>query len=59
MKILIIISSAIGLILTILPAILLFNGNIDADLQKNLMIAGMIFWFIGAPFLMKEKKTTE
>ncbi|UZR93759.1 hypothetical protein [Chondrinema litorale] len=59
MKILIIISSIIGLILTILPSILLFNGTITAGLQKNLMIAGMVFWFISAPFLMKKKNTAE
>jgi len=39
-----------GLVLTILPAILVFQGYISNDLNKQLMFAGMAIWF-GATLL--------
>ena len=38
----------IGLLLTILPALLLMTGNIDLALTKTLMIAGMVIWYATA-----------
>ncbi|MEZ4902265.1 MAG: hypothetical protein R2822_11160 [Spirosomataceae bacterium] len=44
---------ATGLGLTIVPAILVFNGMITPDTHKNYMIAGMLIWFISATKLIK------
>ena len=39
-----------GLLLTILPSILVFMGNISMDAHKQLMFVGVLLWF-GAVFL--------
>jgi len=44
---------ATGLGLTIVPAILVFNGIIAADTNKNCMITGMLIWFVSATKLIK------
>lgn len=47
----------IGLLLTILPAILLLVGGIELSFCKLLMIVGMVFWYAGAiPWLGFAKK---
>ncbi len=56
MKVLVKILSAAGLCLTIIPAFLHFNGNITWNTHSNLMLAGMILWFLSAPVLMKKYK---
>ena len=39
----------LGLALTILPPLLLFFGAFDSlTLTKNLMLAGMIIWYVAA-----------
>lgn len=48
--------SIIGLILTIVPAILVFLQEIALQTCKHLMLAGMIMWFSTAFFWMKEQK---
>lgn len=48
--------SFIGLCLTIVPAILVFNDVISFQMHANLMVGGMILWFTTSPFWMKEKK---
>lgn len=58
MKILLKILSALGLLLTLLPAILTFNGIISFDQYKLLMLIGAILWFTTAPFWVDEKKET-
>ena len=47
----------IGLALTILPPLLLFVGVIDSlPWTKNLMLAGMIIWYVAAtPWLAFQK----
>ena len=47
--------SAVGLVLTIVPAFLVFSGSITWDGHANLMLAGMILWFVTAPFWMKKE----
>ncbi|MEX0994231.1 MAG: hypothetical protein WD599_01805 [Balneolaceae bacterium] len=55
MKTVLKIISVIGLILTLLPSVLVFTRTITMDNHKSLMIAGMLLWFLSAPFWMKEK----
>ncbi|MEM1137217.1 MAG: hypothetical protein AAGI07_15370 [Bacteroidota bacterium] len=57
MKPIIITLGLAGLLLTILPAILLFYGSIEAAFQKQLMGIGMLLWFIAAPIWDRIKKT--
>lgn len=59
MKRVLILLSYMGLVLTILPAFLVFYGMIGMKIHFNLMIAGMILWFATAPFWIKSKKTEE
>lgn len=56
MRKLLITISIIGLILTIVPAILVFTQEISHQSSKHLMLAGMIMWFSTAFFWMKEQK---
>ena len=53
MKTVLFIISIIGLILTLVPAFLVFVGKTDLDTAKGLMIAGTVLWFATAPFWMK------
>jgi hypothetical protein len=39
-----------GLLLTIVPAFLVFNGYISFETHTRLMLAGMLLWFLTAPF---------
>lgn len=39
--------SILGLALTIVPAILVFTGQIDNAENKQLMLVGMLLWFAG------------
>jgi hypothetical protein len=53
---LLMILAAAGLILTLVPSILTFVGSIDVQMNKWLMLLGMILWFATASFLIKAKK---
>ncbi len=55
MKTVLFIISIIGLILTLVPAFLVFMGKTDLDTAKGLMIAGTVLWFVTAPFWMKTR----
>jgi high-affinity Fe2+/Pb2+ permease len=44
--------SLLGLLLTVVPSFLVFNGIIDINLHKTLMLIGTFLWFIPAPFWM-------
>ena len=55
MKLLLKLISFIGLVLTVVPAFLVFAGTIDLSMHKNLMLAGTLLWFIPAPFWMSRK----
>ena len=54
MKIMLKISSFIGLALTIFPALLVFSGVLVLDSYKTLMLIGTLQWFGSAPFWMKK-----
>ncbi len=45
-----------GLVLTLLPSILVFMGNISGQTQKLLMLVGMVLWFAIAPFWIKKQE---
>jgi high-affinity Fe2+/Pb2+ permease len=45
-----------GLLLTLIPSLLLFTGAIPAQLNKSLMVVGMILWFVAAPFWNQNRK---
>lgn len=55
MKILLSSLAIIGLLATILPSVLVFLGAIDPGTHKTIMLAGMVLWFVTAPFSMKKK----
>lgn len=59
MKRLLIILSCIGLALTIVPSVLVFQGVIGMENHFQLMVAGMVTWFATAPFWMKAKSLDE
>ena len=54
MKNIVKIISYAGLGLSIIPAILVFNGSINADTCKMLMAAGTFIWFTTAPSWMNK-----
>ena len=56
MKVLLIILSAIGLGLTIIPSVLVFAQDISLESHKQFMLIGMILWFATAPFWIKEQE---
>ena len=45
-----------GLGLTIIPSLLVLAGQIDIDLNKNLMIVGTVLWFATVPFWINKNK---
>jgi dihydroxyacid dehydratase/phosphogluconate dehydratase len=57
MKILLCTLGLIGLLATVLPAILVFSGVMEPGTHKTVMVIGMIVWFATAPFFMKRKKS--
>jgi hypothetical protein len=59
MKIILILISLVGLILTILPSLLVFTGRIEFSTHKDLMLLGTILWFISAPFWLNKSKSSE
>ena len=48
--------SLIGLLLTIVPAFLVFSGNLQIEQHYTLMLIGTLVWFASAPFWMLKKK---
>ena len=54
MKALLVVASYIGLALTLGPALFVFAGVMDWSTHAALMAAGMVLWFITAPFWMKK-----
>ncbi|MDQ3535951.1 MAG: hypothetical protein M3421_10040 [Bacteroidota bacterium] len=59
MKIILILISLVGLILTILPSLLVFTGRIEFSTHKDLMLLGTFLWFISAPFWLNKSKSSE
>jgi hypothetical protein len=56
MKLLVKFISYIGLGLTLIPAFLVFTGNISFDSSKILMFIGTIIWFVSAPGWMNKNE---
>jgi hypothetical protein len=59
MKKILMVISFLGLLLTILPSILVFAGNIEISDHFHLMVWGMVLWFATAPFWMKTKSVED
>lgn len=59
MKLLLKIISFIGLGLSIVPAILVFGGQMEPDTCKQLMFLGTILWFLTAPSWMIKRGVAE
>jgi hypothetical protein len=57
MKLLSKIVSGIGLFLTVGPSVLVFQGTLDLDTAKTLMLLGTIIWFAAAPLWMNKQDT--
>lgn len=57
MKKLLMAISFAGLLLTIVPSFLVFNGAISFESNKSWMLAGTICWFLTAPYWMNDKKS--
>ncbi|SMO48939.1 hypothetical protein [Fodinibius sediminis] len=56
MKTLLVLLSIAGLALTVIPSVLVFSQGLSLETHKLLMLAGMLMWFITAPFWMKEQE---
>lgn len=48
--------AVIGLVLTIVPSILVFNDVISLSYHKQLMFIGVVLWFLAAPFWMRKEE---
>jgi hypothetical protein len=48
--------SFLGLLLTIVPALLVFAGKLSLERHYLLMLIGFFVWFLSAPFWMLKKK---
>ncbi len=48
--------SLAGLLLTIIPPVLLFNGAISFQEQNTLMLIGFFLWFLSSWFWLGKKK---
>jgi hypothetical protein len=44
---------------TIIPSLLVFFGDMDIQLNKNIMFVSMIVWFATAPLWINKKISTE
>ncbi len=51
--------SIIGLLLTIIPSFLVFNGTLTLESHKLYMTVGMVLWFATASILLKEEEESE
>jgi len=40
---------------TIIPSLLVFFGDLDLQLNKNIMVVSMLVWFVTAPFWINKK----
>jgi hypothetical protein len=44
---------------TIIPALLVFFGQMDIQTNKNIMAVSMVVWFVSAPFWINKKTDEE
>jgi hypothetical protein len=56
MKSLLKIASVIGLVLSIVPPVLFFLGQIELDSMKLWMGIGMLVWMVTAPFWINRQQ---
>ncbi len=42
-----------GLILTLVPSLLVFAGRLSWGTHAQLMVVGMVLWFIGRPLALR------
>ncbi len=54
MKTLASILAVLALCLTVVPSIMVFNGTIENDLNKKLMLTGTLLWFGVAPIWFRK-----
>lgn len=47
--------SFIGLLMTIVPPVMLFSGNLEMGQMKLVMGLGMVLWMLTAPFWVNAK----
>lgn len=47
--------STAGLLLSVVPAFLVFAGSITWSTHALLMAVGMVLWFVSAPFWMEDE----
>lgn len=45
-------ASGIGLFLTVGPSVIVFQGSMELDTAKLIMLAGTVLWFTTAPVWM-------
>jgi hypothetical protein len=53
MKTLAKVGSVVGLLLTIVPAVLVFNGYMSLEQNRVWMTVGTVVWFVATPVWMK------
>jgi hypothetical protein len=58
MKALLKTASVVALGLTLVPSLLVFKGVISLHAHYVLMAAGMVLWFVTAPFWMKRDQAS-
>ncbi|HEX2101492.1 MAG TPA: hypothetical protein VHF69_12550 [Candidatus Synoicihabitans sp.] len=46
----------LGLVLSIIPALLVFRGTITWNTYQTLMVVGMLLWFVGAVIWIKPER---
>ncbi len=44
-----------GLALTLIPSVFVFTGTLPIETNKMLMAAGMLLWFVVAPFWIRRE----
>ena len=59
MKILIKIGSFVSLVLTIVPSLIFFTGDLVLSQMKIYMGVGMVLWFVTAPFWINKSSKSE
>lgn len=56
MRILLKLLSLVGLLLTIVPALLVYLGSMKIEQHYLLMLLGTFVWFLSTPFWMLKKR---
>ncbi len=58
MKTLFVVLSMVGLLLTVVPAFLVFGGTLTWETHATLMAVGTLLWFATAPLWMHRPQKT-